>query len=128
MTLALRETRTKMAERRQGWRWSLTCKLGGNDLQFDAQFNFHDQTGDLRELFARPFRTGADLEDLLDKFCIGISMGLQHGISIHEFARVMGAGAAKEDRDIFSALIAAGVEAEAQKKRELLALAGAGHA
>ncbi len=118
--------REQLPWRRYGVRQALVCRLAGSDFQFTGEFNFYAD-GRLGELFARPFKTGADLENLLDKFCIAVSRLLQHGETIDSFAHCIDDGTPAGARDIFHALIAGGVEAEKQMKHELSAAAGAGH-
>lgn len=119
--------RDRLPWQRHGVCVSLLCDMGGNEFKFDAHFNFYED-GRLGEMFARPFKTGAHMEALLDKFCIAVSRLLQHGMRIDEFWASVDDGMTGNRRDIFSAVICGGVEAEQQKMRELAIAAGAGHA
>lgn len=96
----------------------LGCRLGNNKFEFNAHFNFYED-GRLGEMFAHPFKTGADLESLLDKFCIAVSRCLQHGDRIIDFWHSVDDGTPPEARDIFSAIIVGGIEAEKQKMAEM---------
>ena len=75
------EAREKMPFRRKGMRVELHYMAGLDEKRFTAEFNFYED-GRLGEVFARPFKTGADLEGLLDKFCIAVSHLLQLGMEI----------------------------------------------
>lgn len=112
--------RERMPWRREGMRVQLQCLLGGSSTKFTADFNFYED-GRLGEVFARPFKTGAGLEGLLDKFCIAVSHLLQLGMDIEELWQKLDDSAAPEERDIFSAMIAGGVEAQELKKAEIAA-------
>ncbi len=105
------DTRQRLPWLRQGMAVPLECLLGMNTCHFTAEFNFYPD-GRLGEVFARPFKTGADLEALLDKFCIAISKLLQRGEDIGAFWAGIDDGTPPEKRDIFSALLAGGAQAQ----------------
>ncbi len=113
--------REKLPSQRAGVCVPLKCCLAGSDFAFDAHFNFYAD-GRLAEMFAHPFKTGADLGGALDKFCISASMLLQHGVRIADLWRTLDDGKPADKRDIFAAVIAGGVDAEAEK---ISAIAGA---
>ena len=117
-------TREQLPAHRSGICMRLECRLAQNTFAFNAHFNFYED-GRLGEMFAHPFKTGADLEGLLDKFCIAVSRLLQHGDRISDFWHSVDDGTPPEARDIFSAIIVGGIEAEKAKLAEL-ALAATG--
>jgi hypothetical protein len=105
------ESRKRLPWLRHGVAVPLKCQLGKNTMPFTAEFNFYPD-GRLGEVFARPFKTGADLEGLLDKFCIALSKLLQRGEDIESFWAGIDDGTAPNDRDIFAALVAGGAQAQ----------------
>lgn len=105
------ETRQRLPWLRHGVAVPLKCQLGKNTMEFTAEFNFYPD-GRLGEVFARPFKTGADLEGLLDKFCIAVSKMLQRGEDIEAFWAGIDDGTPAKERDIFSALLAGGAQAQ----------------
>jgi hypothetical protein len=124
MTTA-QEAREHMPWRREGMRVELQYMMGGDEKQFTADFNFYED-GRLGEIFARPFKTGVDLEALLDRFCITVSYLLQLGMEIGVLWQKLADLTPPARRDIFSALIAGGVEAQEFKKAEIAARAAPG--
>ncbi len=114
------DNRARLPWRRFGTSVELKCQVGKNELRFNAEFNFYDD-GRLGELFARPFKTRADLEALLDKFCISVSKLLQRGEDIAAFWTSIDDGTVGDQRDIFSALVAGGVTAQQHHKMQLQA-------
>jgi hypothetical protein len=109
-------TRQRLPWLRPGVAVQLECMLGKNTLQFTAEFNFYPDKR-MGEVFARPFKTGADLEGLLDKFSIVVSKLLQRGEDICELWASLDDGTPAEQRDIFSALVAGGAQAQLDEKR-----------
>jgi hypothetical protein len=105
------QTRQRLPWLRHGLAVPLKCQLGKNTMEFTAEFNFYPD-GRLGEVFARPFKTGADLEGLLDKFCIAVSKLLQRGEDVEAFWAAIDDGTPDKDRDIFSALLAGGAQAQ----------------
>lgn len=99
--------REKLPSRRAGIRRSLECHIGGNLVKFEAQYNFFED-GRLAECFCRPFKTGAELEKLLDLFCIAISIALRHGAYITAIAKTMASDAPSETTNIFYAIVREG--------------------
>jgi hypothetical protein len=118
-----RPNRESLPALRAGICVPLKCLLNGSDFHFDAHFNFYPD-GRLGELFAHPFKTGADLGTALDKFCIATSMLMQHGVRIADFWHTIDDGRTAERRDIFSAVIAGGVEEEAREIARMMTLQG----
>ncbi len=105
------DTRVRLPWLRHGVAVPLQCLLGMNTCDFTAEFNFYPD-GRLGEVFARPFKTGADLEGLLDKFCIAVSKLLQRGECIEALWAGIDDGTPAEKRDIFAALLAGGAQAQ----------------
>lgn len=97
-------------------------KHGGSARDMLLRVNFN-KDGTVREVFARPFKTGADLEGLLDKFCIAVSRALKFGDTIENFwACIDGTGTtAVEGQDIFTAVVRGALMLE----RESLAIVAA---
>ncbi len=103
--------REQMPAWRKGVCVPLECQLSGNHFRFDAHFNFYPD-GRLGEMFAHPFKTGADLGGLLDKFCIAVSKLLQRGERISEFWQTIDDGRPADHRDILMEIVAGGVAEE----------------
>lgn len=112
---------------RRGVTVTLCYWINQNKREFAARFNFNDD-GSLREAFARPFKTGADLEGLLDKFCIAVSRALKFGDTIENICACMDDGAPIEGQDIFTALVRGALQIEREMLAEMAAAAEWGHA
>jgi len=90
-------------------------KHGGSARKMVLRVNFNAD-GTVREVFARPFKTGADLEGLLDKFCIGVSRALKFGDTLENFWSCIDGNSPIEGQDIFTAVVRGAVMLE----REML--------
>jgi hypothetical protein len=44
----------------------------------------------VREVFCKTLRTGVELQAILHQACMAISLGLQHGATMEEFAHTLG--------------------------------------
>lgn len=108
------DTRLRLPALRQGICVELTCLHAQNQFTFEAHFNFYPD-GRLGELFADPFKSGADLKGYLDLFCIAVSKLLQRGERIEEFWQTIDDGRPADRRNIFQAIIAGGVAEETQR-------------
>lgn len=107
-----------LPSRRQGIRIPIAFEFGGNATRADVQFNIFED-GRICEFFCRPFKSGADIESLLDKFCIVSSIALRHGARIGEIARIAASGGNAPARDLFGAILQAGVKLEQEKMAEI---------
>ena len=112
--------RENLPWRRAGIAVTLKCELGGNERLFDAHFNFYAD-GRLAECFCKPCKTGSELEPLLDKFCIVLSIALQHGAEVHTAAKAVMGEAPGRLVNIFDAIMAAGAKAQADVLAEIAA-------
>lgn len=93
------------------------------ERSFVARFNFNED-GSLREVFARPFKTGAHLEGHLDKFCMAVSRALKFGDTIENIWACLDDGAPVDGQDIFTALVRGAVQSEREMLAEMAASAG----
>ncbi len=123
----MRAPARKLPSIRRGMTVTLSYWINQNEREFAARFNFNDD-GTLREAFARPFKTGADLEGLLDKFCIGISRALKFGDTIENIWACMDDGAPAQGQDIFTALVRGAIQVEREMLAEIAAIDLMGHA
>jgi hypothetical protein len=105
-------TREMLNPRRQNITMSLCFPFGGTETEFAVTYGF-DKYGRAKEAFCMPFKTGTDLQALLHHAFIAISVGLQHGVSMAELARVLGEDEAGPPRSIIGAVVRTGAFLEA---------------
>lgn len=114
------EVREPLPPIRDGARVTMRCMLGQNEFPFEATYNWFPD-GRICEVFCRPFRTGAELETMLDKFCIVLSIALRHGARLTDIAKTTGDVAPVALADLFGAVIRGGIEIEEERMFELAA-------
>lgn len=81
--------------------------INGQPFKFAVSFGF-DEKGCCREAFCLAFKSGTDLQALLHDSLIAISLGLQHGASMAELARILGEDEPKPAQSIISAIVRTG--------------------
>jgi len=107
--------REPLPSARDGVRITLSCMLGQNEFRFEATYNWFED-GRICEVFCRPFTTGADLETMLDKFCIVTSIALRHGARLADIAKTTGDTKPVALADLFGAVLRGGLEIEAERR------------
>lgn len=95
--------------------------FGGAPCQGSVQVN-RGEDGRVSEVFCRPFKSGAEMEGLLDRFCIMLSVALRHGARLEDIAKTMGDdreppeclqhGGERVSENVFSAVIWAALALE----------------
>lgn len=99
--------REMLAPRRDNVSMTMTVKMGENPVDFAVTFGF-DAGRRVREVFCLPFKTGTDMQALLHQAMIAISLGLQHGVTMPELARILGEDDPAPPRSIIGAIVRAG--------------------
>lgn len=61
----------------------------GKEQSYAVHFGF-DPDGFVKEAFCKPFKSGTDMQGLVNDACILISLSLQHGMSITQIAGALG--------------------------------------
>ena len=108
-------TRDRLPDRRQGVTEILIHRRDQpGEVEFSATFNW-EEGGKVREVFCLAFKEGTDLQCLLHHVCISLSLGLQHGATMADYAHALG----EEDREtpptsILGLLVRAGVVIDEQ--------------
>lgn len=67
----------------------------------------------VKEVFCLPLKSGIDLQTIMHHTCIGLSVGLQHGATMAELARAMGAWT-RRPQSIPEMIVRQGAEIDAQ--------------
>ena len=106
---------------RDGIRADIEFLMGDRLLEGSMQINFFPE-GRAAEVFCRPFHTGAHIEDALDRFCVLVSVALQHGVRLQDLAKTMGddipppvaPGGRRVPENVFSAIIRMAAQLEAE--------------
>ncbi len=110
--------REKLKPRRAGLTLEMIFKRhDGSEIKFFVTFGF-DEYRRVKECFCLPAKSGTDLQSLIHHACIGISVGLQHGATMAEYARALG----EDDpviapQSIIGLIVRAGVKLDAEQPR-----------